>query len=305
MVLQLWMRALLGFWRTWPVPRMIRRRVDGLKVQLPIGTLEDQTDRGSQGEAALNSTMVSLLAFACTFGAALVGIFIRDRLPTHHVEGDSKDVVKLVLGLMATLTALVLGLLISSAHSAYDAQNAELQQLSVHLYQLDRLLAHFEPDASELRVELRRLLAADIERIWPTDAAVKVPSGAMAAQQEFEGFFVGVAKLSPKTDLQRLIQSRALELLGSIGDTRHLLIEQSRGSVSWPFLFVLMSWMSILFFGFGLFARYNGTVVAALCIGSLSVAGAIALILEMNQPYGGWIQVSSEPLRTALAQMGH
>src|SRR5580692_2145503 len=128
--------------------------------------------------------MVSLLAFVCTFGAALVAIFIRDRLPSHHVEGDSKDVVKLVLGLMATLTALVLGLLISAAHSAYDAQNAELQQLSVHLYQLDRLLAHFEPDASELRVELRRLLAADIERIWPTDAAVKVPSGAMAAQQE-------------------------------------------------------------------------------------------------------------------------
>lgn len=252
----------------------------------------------------MNSTMVSLLAFGCTFGAALLAIFIRDRLPAHHVEGDSKDVVKLVLGLMATLTALVLGLLISSAHSAYDAQDAELQQLSVHLYQLDRVLAHLGPDATEQREELRRLLAADIERIWPTKAVVSVPDGAMRDQEEFEEFFEGVAKLSPKTDLERLVQNRALELLGSIGDTRHLLMEQARGSLSWPFLVVLISWGSVLFFGFGLFARYNGTVVAALCVGSLSVAGAIALILQMNQPYGGWIQVSSAPLRAALAQMG-
>jgi len=205
---------------------------------------------------------------------------------------------------MATLTALVLGLLISSAHSAYDAQDAELQQLSVHLYQLDRMLAHLGPDATEQRAELRRIVAADIERIWPTQGTVVVPGGAAQDQEEFEGLFEGVAKLSPKTDVERLVQARALELLGSIGDTRHLLIAQSRGSLSWPFLVVLISWGSVLFFGFGLFARFNGTVVAALGVGSLSVAGAIALILEMNQPYGGWIQVSSAPLRAVLVQMG-
>jgi len=130
----------------------------------------------------MNSTMLSLLAFVCTFGAALLGIFIRDRLPAHHVEGDSKDVVKLVLGLMATLTALVLGLLISSAHSAFNAQDAELQLLSIRLYQLDRVLVHFGPDATEQREELRRILASDIERIWPTQGVVNVPNGAMRAR---------------------------------------------------------------------------------------------------------------------------
>jgi len=253
----------------------------------------------------LNSTIVSLLAFGCTFGASLVAIFIRDRLPPQHVEGDSKEVVKLVLGLMATLTALVLGLLISSAHSAFDAQGAELQQLSIHIYQLDRILAHLGPDATPQREELHRIVASDIERIWPTQGAVKVPDGAIQVQEEIEGLFESIANLAPKTDLQRVGQSRALELIGSLGETRHLLIAQSRGSLSWPFLVVLMSWMSILFFGFGLFARYNGTAVAALCVGSLSVAGAISLILEMNQPYHGWIQVSSAPLRAVLAQIGH
>jgi hypothetical protein len=251
----------------------------------------------------LNSTWVSLAVFACTFGAALLAILVRERLPAHHVEGDSREVVKLVLGLMATLTALVLGLLISSAHSAYDAQVAELQQLSVHTYQLDRLLVHFGAEAAPLRAELRQILTADIARIWPTDRGKRAIHAGLAAQLEIEGLFEGIASLSPKTDLQRLGQNHALELLGTIGETRHMLIEQSQGALSWPFLLVLVSWMTILFFGFGLIARYNGTVIAALFVGSLSVAGAIILILQMNQPYGGWIQVSSAPLRDALAQM--
>jgi hypothetical protein len=232
-----------------------------------------------------------------------MAVFIREQLPRHHVEGDSREVVKLVLGLMATLTALVLGLLISSAHSAYEAQDVELQELSVHLYQLDRILVHFGPAATGEREQLRRILAGDIARIWPADGAEKMSYAPLAAQQEIERLFEDIGGLSPKSDLERVGQRRALELLGTIGETRHLLIEQSRGALSWAFLLVLVSWMTILFFGFGLIARYNATVVAALLTGSLSVAGAIFLILQMNQPYGGWIQVSSEPLRAALAQM--
>ena len=252
----------------------------------------------------MNSTVVTLLAFGCTFGAALLAVFAREQLPRHHVEGDSREVVKLVLGLMATLTALVLGLLISSAHAAYDAQDAELQQLGIHLYQLDRILAHFGPAAIDERAQLRRIVADDIARIWPAGHVVKVREAPMVAQQEIESLFDGIGSLSPKADLERVGQRRAIEILGAIGETRHLLIAQSQGALSWPFLFILMSWMTILFFGFGLIARRNATVLGALFIGSLSVSGAILLILQMNQPYGGWIQVSSAPLRSALAQMG-
>jgi Protein of unknown function (DUF4239) len=252
----------------------------------------------------LNSTMVTLLVFGCTFGAALLAVFLREQLPRHHVEGDSREVVKLVLGLMATLTALVLGLLISSAHSAYDAQDAELQQLSVHIYQLNRILVHFGPAAADEREQLRGILAGDIARIWPADRAVKAADAPIAAQQDMEKLIENIGSLSPSSELERVGQKRAIDLMGSIGETRHMLIEQSRGALSWPFLFVLVSWMTILFFGFGLISRYNATVVAALFVGSLSVAGAIFLILQMNQPYGGWIQVSSAPLRAALAQMG-
>lgn len=252
----------------------------------------------------MNSTIVTLLVFGCTFGAALLAMFVRERLPRHHVEGDSREVVKLVLGLMATLTALVLGLLISSAHAAYDAQDAELQQLSVHLYQLDRILAHFGPAAVDERAQLRRIVAGDIARIWPEGNARVVRDAPIVAQQEIEELFEGIGSLTPKADLERVGQSRAIELLAAVGETRHLLIEQSRGALSWPFLFILVSWMTILFFGFGLIAHRNSTVAAALVIGSLSVSAAILLILQMNRPYGGWIHVSSAPLREALAHIG-
>jgi hypothetical protein len=252
----------------------------------------------------LNSTLISLLAFGCTFCAALMAIFIKNRLPAHHLEGDSRELVKLVLGLIATMTALVLSLLISSAHSAYDAQESELQQLGVHLYQVDRILAHFGPEAVEERALLRRILAADIARTWPNDGEGAATYLSLSAQQEAERLFDGIASLSPKTDLQRFGQSRALQLLASAGETQRLLVTQARGSLSWPFLFVLVSWLTVLFFGFGIFARFNAMVIVSLVVGSLSVAGAIFLILEMNQPYAGWMQVSSAPLRDALAQMG-
>jgi hypothetical protein len=251
----------------------------------------------------LNSTTVGVLAFGITFGAALMAMFIGDRLPEHHLDSYSKEVVRLVMGLIATITALVLGLLISSAHSAYDAQQAEVQQLSVRVHQIDRILAHFGPEAIAPRELLRRIVAADIARIWPIDGTGGAQYAPLSAQQEAEGLFDGIATLSPKTDLQRLGQNRALQLLASIGETRRLMVEQAQTGLPWPFLLVLVSWLTILFFGFGLFARFNATVVVALFVGSLSVAGAVFLILEMNQPYGGWMATPSAPLRNALTQM--
>ncbi len=209
-----------------------------------------------------------------------------------------------MLGLVATITALVLGLLISSAHSGYDAQESELQQLGVHLYQIDRILAHFGPDASKERKVLRDMVTADVARIWQSQSGAAATHAPLAAQLEAEALFDAIASLTPKTDLQRFGQSRALQLLASVGETRRLLAEQSSGALSRPFLIVLISWASVLFFGFGLLSRFNLTVVAALFVGALSVAGAIFLILEMNQPYAGWMQVSSAPLQNALAQMG-
>jgi hypothetical protein len=251
----------------------------------------------------MSSTQVGLLVFTCTFGAAILGILLRTRLPAHHLDGDSKDSVKLVIGLIATMAALVLGLLISSAHTAYDAQEAEIQQLGVHLTQLDRILVHFGSQATEARARLRSLVATDIERTWPQEQTKAAPNAALQVRGQAELLFEQIASLSPTTNLERFGQSRALELLTSIGQTRRLLSEQAQGSLSWFILIVLMSWLTLLFFGFGLFARFNLTVIVAFIAGALSVATACLLILDMNQPYRGWMQIPSAPLREALREM--
>jgi len=119
-----------------------------------------------------------------------------------------------------------------------------------------------------------------------------------------EMLFDQVANLTPTTGAERFSQSRALQLLTTMGETRRLLIEQAHGSLSWPFFVVLVFWLSVLFIGFGLFARFNVTVVVALFLGAISVAGAIFLILEMDRPYSGLMQVSSLPIRSALAVIG-
>jgi hypothetical protein len=109
--------------------------------------------------------------------------------------------------------------------------------------------------------------------------------------------------LSPKTDLERMMQSRAIQESESIAQSRLMMFEQRGGSISWPFLTVLVFWICMLFLGFGLFARFNVTVTVALLAGALSVAGAIFLILELNHPYQGLMQISDEPLRNAMAQI--
>jgi hypothetical protein len=218
------------------------------------------------------------------------------------MEGESKDVVKLILSLIASLTALVLGLLISSSYAAHQMQQAQVQQLGVQVFEVDRTLAQFGPETQESRIQLRHMLTDIVMRVWSTE--VFATGGPEILQQEGEELFADISSLTAKTDLQRGAQSRVLQLLQSIGQTRHLLIAQSQEELSRPILWALLSWVTALFVGFGLLARFNATVLVALLVGSSAVAGAVLLIVEMSHPYGGWIQISKTPLLAALAQMG-
>ena len=249
----------------------------------------------------MNSTLIALLAFILVFGGALAGVALR--VPAHHQDAETKDVVKLVMGLVATIAALVLSLLIASAHSSYDRQENEVLELGAQLVQLDDVLAHYGPDANDGRAQLRRMVEAEIARLWPSAGSARAFSDQPQIYRPTEDLFGTIERLTPKTDAQRSAQARALQLMTTMGTTIRLLYEQSGGSLSWPFFVVLVFWLVALFLGFGLYARRNATVIAALFIGALTVAGAIFLILEMNRPYTGVLELSSAPLRHALTQM--
>lgn len=242
--------------------------------------------------------------FACMLGGAITGSLLHRVLPTAHRDGDSRDVIKLVMGLIATMAALVLSLLIASAHDAYQTQESEVRQLAVHLVLLDRILAHYGADAAEARTMLRELVTADVARIWPDQGAGSASMSPAEGRMRGEDVFSMIAKLTPKTEEQRFTQGRALQLLTDMADTRRLMSEQAGGSLSWPFFVVLVFWLVVLFLGFGLFARLNATVFVAFLIGAASVSGAIFLILEMNKPYSGLMQISDAPMRKALQRVG-
>jgi len=206
------------------------------------------------------------------------------------------------MGLVATLAALVLGLLIASAKGSYDSQSTEVTELSAKVVFLDRVLAHYGPEAREARELLRSSVARAIDQMWSKDPAIlfKATPGTAGA----EALADKIQELSPKNDSQRAIQSQAISIVMALGQTRWLLYEQRLSSVSMPVLVVLTFWVTALFVSFGLFAPFNTTTIASLVVSALSVSGAIFLILEMYTPYAGLIQISSAPLRAALAQLG-
>ena len=247
---------------------------------------------------------VSAIICCCAFGAAMLGIALNPRLPNHHRDPDSRDVVKLVMGLIATVSALVLGLLISSGNNAFAQQQSEIQHLGAKLVQLNRSLEVFGPDSIAARTELRRIVASEIARLWPSKESAVDVAPLPQLQIELENLFHQVEVLPAATETQHEARTHAIQLLTDVGETRRILDEQAQGSLSEPFLMILVFWLCVLFLGFGLFARLNATVVLALMLGAMSVAGAIFLILEMNRPYAGVIRLSDAPLRSALSVMG-
>jgi hypothetical protein len=253
----------------------------------------------------VDSVAIASIVFVCVFGVALLGMALGSVLPKHHLSADSKDVVKLAMGLIATMAALVLGLLTSSAKSAFDTQDNELKQMSANVILLDRVLAQYGPESKEIRDQIRAVVAYKLAATWPEDGSRPAPVETPGSTPALERLERRIRDLSAQDAAQRALQARALQITGEIAQARWLLFGQEAGnSVQMPLLVVLVFWVSALFGSFGLFAPRNGTVIGVLCIAALSVSGSIFLILEMNRPFEGLVKISGAPLRYALSQLG-
>jgi hypothetical protein len=250
----------------------------------------------------MNYIAIRLIVFACVFGGALFGMFLRGVLPEQHLSADSKDTVRLGMGLIGTMTALVLGLLVASAKSFYDTQSTELTEMSAKIVLLDRVLAHYGPETKEVRDLLHSAVARTLDRLWPQDSPQHPQMEPTAAGGEI--ILDKIQELSPKNDAQRSLQAQALNMAIDLGKMRWLMFEQGGSFISMPLLATLVFWLAIIFSSFGLFAPRNATAIATLFICALSVSGAIFLILEMYTPFEGLMQISSAPLRNALAHLG-
>jgi hypothetical protein len=250
----------------------------------------------------MSSTVTALLVFACVFGAALLGMFLRALLPKHHLSGDTKDSVKLAMGLVATMAALILGLLVASAKDSYDKESSGVTQMAAKIVFLDRLLANYGPEAQPTRELFHRSVDRIVAVMWPEKSSQKAQLDPSASRAD--AMFAAIQNLKPQNEMQTALKSQALATALDIGQMRWLEFEQANTSMSTPLLVILAFWLAILFVSFGLFSPSNTTVVVALMLAALSVSGAILLIQELSTPFDGIMQISSAPFLNAIAHLG-
>jgi hypothetical protein len=247
---------------------------------------------------------IGLVTFMCTFGGALLGMWLRGIVPAHHLQDESRDTVRLGIGLVATLTALVLGLMTATAKSSFDGLNTGIKNMAADVIATDRLLARYGPETKDIRATLKRVIAYRVDEIWSQGPS---RAGKLDVTKETEtGEWVvdQIRALKPTTDAQRWLQARALDQAEPVLRARWALLGELGSSIPWPFLIILVFWLTITFTSFGLQAPANGTVLGVLVLCALSVAGAVFLTLEMDAPFDGLIQVSAEPVRYALTRLG-
>lgn len=252
---------------------------------------------------AMPAWAFALLVFGVQMAGWLGGRLIRNRLPSEHLAPGTRDAVILAVGMVATLAALVLGLMISTAKTSYDADRASVVEIGAHILMIDRALAHYGDESKPARAVLREITQRAIEEVStePPSQPQVAPGPPLSLLGKLQTLML---ELSASNDSQRWSKSRALALSSDLERSRVLLAERSDGSIPLAFMFVLVAWLAMLYTAWAIFAPLNSTASISALGGALAFAAAIFLIVEMDRPFHGLIRVSNESLVGTLQLLG-
>jgi hypothetical protein len=238
------------------------------------------------------------------FTSAMLGMLIRRKLPESHLGDETKSVATLSMGVVGTLTALVLSLLIATASSTFNNRNQEMTVIAAKVIQLDRLLRRYGPEADDERDLLRRYMAMRFQDLFPQGGAKPVFQNPRTITL-FEELEDRLAAMEGHSTQQRWLLSQAQSLTTDLTEVRWLLVEQEGLGIPVPVLLVVLFWLCLLFMSFGLFSPPNATITVVLFLCAVAVAGAIQTILDLSRPFEGVVRVSGQPLRHALDVINH
>jgi len=244
---------------------------------------------------------ISATALGLILVSILGGLVLRARVPEAHLTGDSKEVIRLATALIGTMAALVLALLFAATRGGFETTNSHISRLTAGVAELDHLLKDYGPESLALRRALRDDVGFMIDRIW--SEATPVPAEMLRPVAPEQTVLYKLRQLAPGNPLQAALQARALQVTNELEQIRLVLFTQPPDSLSKPFMIVLVLWLMFIFASFSMSAKANSTLVVVLVVCALSAASAIYLILELEQPFDGLMQISSEPLRRSLVPL--
>src|ERR1700759_871875 len=193
----------------------------------------------------MNSLSTSIGICVSLFVAIFLGGRLRRFVPAHHLTADSRDAVRTAMGMVVTMSALLLGLLVASAKSSYDTKQAEITQICGKIVYLERMLTAYGPDADEAKLEFRHGVEAVVHDLWGSDGTRDRSSAPVAYYEQIE-------RLEPHTDLQRTLKAQAISLTIDLGQLRALVDAQAQPSVSRTMLAIVVAWLVVIFASFSL-----------------------------------------------------
>jgi hypothetical protein len=235
--------------------------------------------------SVLLGTLIVILVGMC------FGIFLRTNLPERYFTDKTADTVKLSAGVIATLAALTLGLLIASAKTSYDARVTQVRQLAAGMILSDRLLTLYGGEAAQTaRVKLREVVPEVVNLIWSESTRHHGEKPFEAAAQS-EEYVNAIYALNPQTDVQKGLRERIVATTLELAHARLALFTQSGSLLPPPLLVVLAFWFAMLFAAYTMYAELNIITLIALSICAASVAGAMFLLVQMNNPFSGLMAI--------------
>jgi ABC-type multidrug transport system fused ATPase/permease subunit len=249
----------------------------------------------------VTSGWIFLISFIALAAGVVLGMILRNQLPKQHLDG-AKEVVRLGAGFLATLSAVLISLMITSAKSSYDTQDSHFRTLAAYLVETDQLLVQYGPETLQIRILMRQAFPAAIDRIWREKRAGSQDSAFTSASLAEQ--ISSVATLSPANDAQRALKRRIGEASDEIARTRLLMFADGEAAIPMPLLLILIFWLAVVFASYSLFVEPGRIVVAALLVFALSISSALFLVADLSQPFVGVMQIPKEQLRHMLAPLG-
>ena len=243
--------------------------------------------------------LIGLITFGATYGGLLFGMWISRQLPSRHLGSDTRDAISVAMAIVGTLAALVLGLLITQANASFAARADAVNELSVNILRLDRVLQRYGPDAFKARATLRGYAALKANELSGAPARIK-PGETLVF---LETLAEEVDGLRPADDVNQDLKARSQRIVNAIIDERWIIVERMSTPVPTPFLILLVFWLTLLFASFGLFAPRNATTIVVLLFCALAISGGIYMILELGNPTRGLVRTPLVSFEAAIAQL--